>query len=682
VTSDRGVARPPFELPNPVFVIGAERIRSGPLPRSLPEALAASPSVHAQETARGQGSPFIRGLTSRRNILLIDGIRINNSVFRAGPNQYTATVDPFSLGRVEVISGARSILYGSDALGGVIKLESHEAGTPGDSLLQDGAPGDSDSWVRGQMFGRFSTADQSSTLRLGGRGQEGLISYIGGVTFQDFGELQGGPHVGSMPETDFSQKAADLKLTATLSERDEISILLQRFEQRNAPRTHSTIFSKSYRGTTAGSDLRRDFDQSRQLIALQAVTRDRGFIDQARLSLSWHRQYENQSRLRSGDRRRRQGFTVETLGLFGELSTTLPATDLVLRAGFDAYHDFVDTFRTDVAADGSVTRRPRGAFADDAQSDLFGLYIQAELPLGERFILQAGLRYEYAHLNADDLDPDPTDQVTFRKLDRSYDGVVGSFSASVLVTESLKLIASASQGFRAPNLDDTTSFDDVRSSSLDTPAPDLDPEATLGLDFGFKFDDPAIGYLQAFYFVTLLEDFISRVPSGRVVGGLTEFQRDNVSDGIIEGVELNGELKIPVDLDLALYGDFAWTYGEIDTLVGGATRKEPLSRVNPTRARVGLRWRSEDQRFSAEADALFVRHQDRLAPNDKGDSQRIPRSGTPGYTILSVRGSAELRRGLRLSLALENLLDRDYRVHGSGQNGPGRSAIFGLEASF
>jgi len=87
---------------------------------SLPDALGSLPGVMNQKTGQGHGSPYIRGFTSFRNLMLIDGIRFNNSVFRDGPNQYWNTIDAYALGGVELVRGPGSTLYGSDAIGGTI----------------------------------------------------------------------------------------------------------------------------------------------------------------------------------------------------------------------------------------------------------------------------------------------------------------------------------------------------------------------------------------------------------------------------------------------------------------------------------------------------------------------------------------------------------------------------------
>ncbi len=112
--------RSAHDVPYTVEVFSATELRQRRLARTLPEALAEVPGVMLQKTAHGQGSPYVRGFTGFRNLFLIDGVRLNNSVFRDGPNQYWATVDPLGLERLEVVKGPVSSLYGSDAVGGTV----------------------------------------------------------------------------------------------------------------------------------------------------------------------------------------------------------------------------------------------------------------------------------------------------------------------------------------------------------------------------------------------------------------------------------------------------------------------------------------------------------------------------------------------------------------------------------
>jgi hemoglobin/transferrin/lactoferrin receptor protein len=97
---------------------------------------------------------------------------------------------------------------------------------------------------------------------------------------------------------------------------------------------------------------------------------------------------------------------------------------------------------------------------------------------------------------------------------------------------------------------------------------------------------------------------------------------------------------------------------------------------------VGLRWDHPDGKLWAEGVVTVAEEQDRLSSSDRADNQRIPPGGTPGYTVLTLRGGWQVYRDLKLSLALENVTDEDYRIHGSGLNEPGRNFVLAADWKF
>src|SRR5690606_10665014 len=128
------------------------------LPRSAPDALRFEPGVYVQQTAHGQASPYVRGLTGQQTVMMFDGIRLNNSTFRYGPNQYFFTVDSRTLQKLEVLRGASSTRYGSDAMGGALLA------TPIEPALEQGRR----SWYgHSKAMLRTGTADGE----IGGRAQ-------------------------------------------------------------------------------------------------------------------------------------------------------------------------------------------------------------------------------------------------------------------------------------------------------------------------------------------------------------------------------------------------------------------------------------------------------------------------------------------------------------------------------
>jgi hemoglobin/transferrin/lactoferrin receptor protein len=125
-----------FDLPYSVESLNAEELFSRRQVRSVPEALREVAGVMVQKTSHGQGSPYVRGFTGFRTLMLVDGVRLNNSVMREGPNQYWNTIDPLGLEEIEVVRGSVSVLYGSDAVGGTVQAITRQPGDlqPGDLL--------------------------------------------------------------------------------------------------------------------------------------------------------------------------------------------------------------------------------------------------------------------------------------------------------------------------------------------------------------------------------------------------------------------------------------------------------------------------------------------------------------------------------------------------------------------
>lgn len=193
VTASR-MPEPLFDSPVMGNVITDQEMTRN-LYRSTPEALAEIPGVLMQKTSQSQTSPFIRGFTGFRTLMLVDGIRLNNSVFRDGPNEYWSTVDNYSLDRLELVKGPSSVLYGSDAIGGTVNAVTKSPYTWG-SGLQAG----------GLTFARLASADSSYTIHpeISATYNNDLGVLLTG-TYKDFGDLRGGRNTGEQENTGYSE---------------------------------------------------------------------------------------------------------------------------------------------------------------------------------------------------------------------------------------------------------------------------------------------------------------------------------------------------------------------------------------------------------------------------------------------------------------------------------------------
>ncbi|MFT5288547.1 MAG: hemoglobin/transferrin/lactoferrin receptor protein [Planctomycetota bacterium] len=636
--------------------------------RTLPQALRNTPGVLVQETSHGQGSPYVRGWTGFRNLLLIDGVRVNNSVFRDGPNQYWNTVDVYSLEGVEVVKGPGAVLYGSDSIGATVN-----ALTPSPWSFFASGEGHG-----GTLYTRFSSAEKSLIGRAEGGLALGTNTALGfGFTGKHFGDFRGGREAGSQPYTGYDEWDYDLKLEHDLDENRRLIVSRNHVKQNDVPRTHQTIFGQPFEGTTAGSDLKRDLDQERVLSSVQlrgeGLGNDErlfGIADEFSLGLSWHSQSESRDRIRSSMAREFQSFDADTLGFqaWGSSPSQLGRWTY----GADWYRDFVDS---------ESSRNPiQGPVADDATYDLLGVFLQDEVALSEQLNVTFGLRGQYAAVDADSVrDPVSGDQTS---LDKSWSDLVGSMRSIYTVTSSVDVFLGISQGFRAPNLSDLTRFDTARTDEFEVASTDLEPEQFLSYEAGIRArDETRTLELSAYY--TDVEDLIIRRPTGNTnTDGEFEITKENAGDGYVLGAEARATWAFRPAWSVFL--QTAWMDGKVETFPTAAQVlvEEPIDRLLPWQGHLGLRYEQLAPGDAAPAWVefllTFADKADKNSTRDAGDTTRIPPGGTPGYVVFDLRGGCDLRENLRLDLGLENILNEDYRFHGSGSNRPGRSLVIGL----
>ena len=267
------------------------------------------------------------------------------------------------------------------------------------------------------------------------------------------------------------------------------------------------------------------------------------------------------------------------------------------------------------------------------------------------------------------------------KVDDDWENFCGSVRAVYHVTETWNIFGGVSQGFRAPNLSDLTRLDSARSDEIETPSPDLDPEKYVSAELGVKAEtEHWRGGLSLFH--TWIRDMIIRYPTGRTIDDLSEVQKASVGDGHVNGFELSGEVF--VNPEWSFFGGMSWQRGEVDTYPTSAMEKERahMSRIAPVSGLFGTRWRDVNDRFWCEMVGRMADQQHRLSPGDEGDTQRIPPGGTPGYGVLDIRVGCTVWKGLRVSAAVENVFDKAYRIHGSGQNEPGRNFLLTADWEF
>ena len=656
------------DSPYSISLIGEDELLQNSI-RTLPEALKLSPGVMIQKTTHGHGSPFIRGFTGRQNLLLVDGVRINNSTFRSGPIQYWNTVDSSAVDRLELVKGQGSVLYGSDAIGGTLNTLTKS------SNFRERLDG----WFNNNsLFYRFDTNSRSHVGRFESSfGEGGKWGVLLGVSQKNFGDIRDSS-VGRMENTGYDEIDADFRIDVAISYATTLTLAHHRVNQDDVWRWHSTIYNPGWNHggyvVTPGAFAARIYDQERSLTYLKLEGGEgEGWLKKWSATLSYQKSQDSQFQNRALTDIRTQLAEVQTWGLGLQMESDFGDGSLLY--GVDYYHDSVDSAGTRTGKD-PRSQRP---VADDSSYDLLGVYGQYRwTPFVDVPKLKTTLGVRFTHAEArigKNFDPTIGADISTSKQWQNW---VASARAIYEFNERWNTYAGISQGFRAPNLNDMSGNLTSRSGFTALGSLDLEPEKFISYEIGSRFQSERASFSVAAYY-TAIDNVIIGVPAA---AGSTTLITSNGRDGEVYGIEAEASYHLNDQWTLSGYASWQEGYTESNAFVGGPQNRGYLSRIAPLMGSVALRWTHPNEKLWIEGRLTAAATADKLAANDKGDTQRIPIGGTPSYVTASILAGWQAREDLSLTLALENMTNEDYRIHGSGQNEPGFNAILGVRLDF
>jgi hemoglobin/transferrin/lactoferrin receptor protein len=638
------------EVPYAVEILTAEDLLKNAT-RTLPQAFLNTPGVLVQETTPGHGSPYIRGFTGRHNLLLQDGIRLNNSTWRSGPVQYWNTLDAQAIDRLELVKSQGSVLFGSDAIGGTVNTLSKSS-----NFRRENGP-----FSGGAAYYRFDTNSKSHLSRIEQRfGVGEKWGIMLGYSASDIGDIRDSA-LGTMRGTGYSQLSHDLKFEYAFTPSQTLTLAHSHLDQDDISRWHNTIhnpgWTKGSSFTTAGTDLAHDYDQERSLTYLRFEDTNTNFswADRYQATISFQRTQDSEFRFRESGRSDTRILDIDTFGLSFEAGTG----NVVW--GTDYFHDQIDSQGLRNSAP-HPSNRP---IADDSTYDSLGIFTNYTGTIGQRFTYDTGARFTYIKAQWEGYRPDGAvvDQVG----NGSWDNFALSLRGQYELDDFWTIFGGASQAFRAPNLDDLTGRQFSLNGLDENGSSDVDPEKYLTTEFGTRFNDSEFSLELSGYY-TFINNGIVRIDDG--IGGLAT---TNSSEGFIYGFE--GQAIWNLHPQWRILAHASWQNGEQKQ--GGIT--DPIRRLNPLNGALDLRWTAPSEQYWISGRVEAATRQDTLSRLAASDTQRIPVGGTPGYVVASLYGGWQMSEVLQLNLALGNLTNEAYRIHGSGQNMPGRNVTLSVK---
>ncbi|MBN2425291.1 MAG: TonB-dependent receptor [Calditrichaceae bacterium] len=630
------------------------------------EALREERGVFIQKTNHGGGSAIIRGMSSNQILLLVDGIRLNNSTYRLGNHQYLTTVDQNILSQIEILHGPASVLYGSDALGGVINLRTSSPDYP-----------DSNSSFNYKLISRFASADLEKMVH-------GSLSYThrffhlsAGYSHKIFGDLKRGAwnpfdhrknpgNRATQNPSGYEGYDWDIQMNIRPSYNQSFVLKHQISEQTEVPRYDKYEDSGYYKWLYS--------PQSRNLSYMSYnISNPIKHISKFNTTLSYHVQKEGRITQKSMDNPITEELDkVRTYGV--SLNLSAPLRRHILISGMDLYFDHISSNRYFI--DPFTTERQKAAdarYPDGALYNSYGFFIRDEYSMTRKFSIAGGLRYTFIE-SAYRLQGIPAGSFLPADMESLFESVTGSMNLQYKLNPDIFLNLNFSQGFRAPNISDFSKFGESKGSIFEIPNPDLQPEKLQGIDFTMKVENKKYQACFSSY-IHFISDVIASADdqyqgASFILWNGTYFKiksKQNTGRGYITGIETSGTFKFNRNTDL--YANLTYTYGENTTL------QEPIGGIPPLFGLIGLDYNHRFLKIGLFS--RFAAKQSRLSSDDK-DDLRIQDGGTPKWFTLNIRSGIELMPDTILRVAIENILNMNYREHGSGINAPGRNFIVSI----
>ena len=622
------------EIANPFIVssIAAKQIQQNGA-RTTPEALMGVSGVFLQKTNHGGGSAFIRGLTGNQTLLVIDGIRINNATFRYGPNQYLNTIDMFTLKKIDILKGIGAIEYGSDAMGGVIQMETKQ------NTLKN----------YGKLYlsntSKFLTHQMESTNRTEVQFAQNKWDFIGGISLKKYGDIWGGGNIGKQIPTGYSEKNYDLKTKIKIDNKQDITISSQNTTQKNIPIYHK-ILLENFR-------VNQMDDQIHNLHYVKYKYKGNNkLLDELIVNTSIQRSIENRSiQKNNAVIIRNENDTIHTTGITAEIISK-PTNFWIINTGFDYYKDRVYSIASELNTSTSNQILKRGLYPNKSVYNNSSLFSIHYITVG-KFKMIAGIRYNFLNIKITDTD--------LGNIALKPSALVTNFGINYQANKNNAVFGSFTSGYRAPNIDDlgTLGIVDFR---YEIPSYDLKPEKSLNVEIGYKYNSPKRNFTVSMFNMQL-KDIIARViVDGKVINGYNVYNKKNIESSYIKGAEFSYSQVL--HSGFVLETNATYTYGQ------NVSKNEPMRRIPPFFGQTSIAWNHKNITLACRHQ--FAGNQTRLAKGDMDDN-RIGKNGTPGWNTLNIDASIVLKH-LDVNINLINLLNEKYKTHGSGVFGMGRAA--------
>jgi hemoglobin/transferrin/lactoferrin receptor protein len=664
--------------------------------------LTASGQVFVQKSQAGGGSPVVRGFEASRVLLMVDGVRMNSAIFRAGHLQNIITVDNMILDRVEIIYGPSSTLYGSDALGGVVNLFTKQPQLYKSNLVSNKAP-----WkVNGNLVYRYGNGQNENRQHIDINIANNKWAYLTSFTNSSFGDMrQGNKRLAAYP--DFGKRLfyvarennsdvvkdntafVNIQKSSGYNQMDLLQKVLYQPNEKtvhllNIQISNSSDINRYDRLTETSNGLPIFSEwyygpQVRNMIGYKLTKSNlNGYFQKLTTNVNY--QHLEESRMSRRFKANDKDYRFEAVDMFGlNMDLLHQGKSSELNIGVESYYNNVGS----TAYSNNIATNVRSAIAtrySDGPTNMsnYALYAQHTQFLKGNWVLNTGLRLNNVQLNANFKD---TALMHFPFTDANQDNtaITGNIGMAYNGADGLRISFGASSGFRAPNVDDLTKVFDTRTGYVVVPNKDLKPEYTYNTELNVSkttstYSIGASLFYTWFRNALVVDKFKWNNASSILYQGIMSdvYATQNKAKAVVYGVNVNGSANLTPNTTLA--ATYTYTKGNY------ADRK--LDHIPPTYGRVGLK--QEIKKVTAELFTVFNGWKRIEDYNLNGEDNEIyaTKDGMPAWQIWNINTSYQPTKKLNFSFQIENIADLNYRYFASGISALGRNYVVQARYSF
>lgn len=688
------------EVPNVILSISPKEVAFRN-PQTAADMLESTGQVFVQKSQLGGGSPKIRGFSANSVLIMLDGVRMNNAIFRSGNLQNVILIDPNMVSGSEVIFGPGSVIYGSDALGGVMDFHTFKPKFAFEDKIE----------VSGAAMTRYATANNEKTgsFRVNIAGKK--FSSLTGITYSDFGDLRAGrnrpddfPDFGKRLEYIERVNGSDI-----IVENDQVNVqkfsgynqinLLQKLSYRinsasnltysfyyttssDIPRYDRLILRDEDTGLLENAEWyygAQKFSMHNLAYSNFSATK---FYDGAKAILAYQTIEESRhDRPYQNDLLRSRTENVDVFSLNLDFDKKINnQSELFYGAEFVRNNVTSAGFSENIvtrAVTATATRYPDGG--SDYTSIAF--YSRYKRKLSDRLIATAGARYSHISINAV-FDDKTFYDFPFDELSLDNGSVSGSLGLVYALPNDLKVSTMLSTGFRSPNIDDVGKVFDSEPGNVVVPNDDLSPEFTYTGELGITKNFNNKVQFEAVTYYTLLRDAIVR--RDFTFNGSRTIVYDGVDSNVQALVNVGKAyvfgfsfgLKADLNKNFSLSSSFNYNEGE------DKTENVPLRHTTPNFGQTSLTYKAKKLKTEFFVKYNGARKIEDFPPSELNKPHLYTSDGSLAWTTVNLRGSYQFNKVLSTTVALENILDLHYRPYSSGISAPGRNLVISLRGTF